>query len=229
MTCDTWHVTPDTWHVTHDKWHVSRDTQEVMNIASKFQVPSSYGLCVYVSWRFWTKGSPTQWINQWITKVFIEHPRVKLKAYKWIQLGTLKYKVDLIFFKEVCLNDFGSAIACRSIIMLTFIYSVPILTNSGLFKGQSSIGKKKMKRQNQMSGKCLCWKIRIFIFVGIRKIRKTRRNKLKTTINIKKKLFCNSRFWRLKPGKNNFVCVSKLQLLKHRNYYKKTLLLTIPE
>ena len=44
MNGDMWHLTPDTSHVTHDIWHVSCDTEGVMNIVSKFQVPSSYGL-----------------------------------------------------------------------------------------------------------------------------------------------------------------------------------------
>ena len=38
MTCVTLHVTFDTWHMTHD-------AQGVVNIVSKCQVPSSYGLC----------------------------------------------------------------------------------------------------------------------------------------------------------------------------------------
>ena len=41
VACDTLYVIPDTWHVTFDIWHVSRDTQRVLNIVSKFQVPST--------------------------------------------------------------------------------------------------------------------------------------------------------------------------------------------
>ena len=58
-----WHLTLDTWHVTRDKWHLLRYAQGVMNIVSKFQVPSSYGLGVKVSWRFWTKGSLNELIS----------------------------------------------------------------------------------------------------------------------------------------------------------------------
>ena len=36
VTCDTWHVRCDTWHITHEIWHT-----RVVNIVSKFQVPSS--------------------------------------------------------------------------------------------------------------------------------------------------------------------------------------------
>ena len=63
MTPDMWHLTPDIWHVTPDKLDVSRDTQGVMRIVSKFQVSSSYGLGLKVFWRFWTKRSLNEWIN----------------------------------------------------------------------------------------------------------------------------------------------------------------------
>ena len=52
LTCDMWHVTCDIWHVTLDKWHVTRDSLGVVNIASKFQVPSSNGLRVIIFWKF---------------------------------------------------------------------------------------------------------------------------------------------------------------------------------
>ena len=43
---DTWHVTGDTWNVTRDIWHVTRDMWQMVgvDILSKFQLPSSYGL-----------------------------------------------------------------------------------------------------------------------------------------------------------------------------------------
>ena len=88
MTCDTWHVThdtwhvtcntrgggvnilskcqlpcSDTWHVTHDTWQVSHNTQKVVNIVSKFQLPSSYGLGVKVFWRYFHKRSLTHWLT----------------------------------------------------------------------------------------------------------------------------------------------------------------------
>ena len=34
-----WHITCDTWHMTHDRW-------EEVNLLSKVQLPSSYGLAV---------------------------------------------------------------------------------------------------------------------------------------------------------------------------------------
>ena len=58
VTCDMWHITCDMWHVTHDMWHV-----EGVNILSKFQLPSSYGLWFMTSWRSRGKGWPTEWIN----------------------------------------------------------------------------------------------------------------------------------------------------------------------
>ena len=51
LTPDTWHLTPDTWHLTPDIWHVSGYPQGVVNIVSKFQLPSSYGLGVKEFWR----------------------------------------------------------------------------------------------------------------------------------------------------------------------------------
>ena len=39
LTGDMWHVTPDTWHVTPDMWQVG-----AVNLLSKCQLPSSYGL-----------------------------------------------------------------------------------------------------------------------------------------------------------------------------------------
>ena len=54
-------VTHDAWHLTQDRWHMVR-----VNILSKFQLPSSYGLGWTVSWRFWTKGWLNDWMNQWM-------------------------------------------------------------------------------------------------------------------------------------------------------------------
>ena len=66
VTPDTWHVTPDTWHVTRDMWHVTYDTWWGVNILSKFQLPSSYGLGVMIIRSFGGKGSLTESINEWI-------------------------------------------------------------------------------------------------------------------------------------------------------------------
>ena len=64
MTCDMWHMSHDMWHVTGDMWHVTCDTWRELNILSKFQVPSSYGLGVKVSWRFGQNGSVRKSVNE---------------------------------------------------------------------------------------------------------------------------------------------------------------------
>ena len=66
VTSDTLHLTPDMWHMIQDMWHMTCDTWWGMNILSKCQLPSSFGLGSRVSWSFWMKGSPTQWMNEWI-------------------------------------------------------------------------------------------------------------------------------------------------------------------
>ena len=77
MTCDTWYVTRDMWHVICDTWYVTRDTWNVthetshitcdmlwgVNILSKCQLPSSYGLWFMISWRLGGKDSRTDLIN----------------------------------------------------------------------------------------------------------------------------------------------------------------------
>ena len=71
-----WHVTFDMWHVTSDTWHMTSDTWNtgMMNIVSKFQVPSYNGLEVMIVWIYFHKGSLNQLINQWVTEVFVEQP-----------------------------------------------------------------------------------------------------------------------------------------------------------
>ena len=56
VTCDMWHVT---WHVTHDMWYVWG-----VNILSKFQLPSSYGLWFIILWISGGKG----WLNESMNK-----------------------------------------------------------------------------------------------------------------------------------------------------------------
>ena len=73
VTCDTWHVTRDTWH---DTWHMTCDMFGGVNILSKFQLPSSYGLWFMILWISGGKGWLNQLINQWITRLFIEQPRL---------------------------------------------------------------------------------------------------------------------------------------------------------
>ena len=66
VTCDTWHLRPDTWHLTPDTWHMTcvtwhtRGDEHCVKISGPL---SSFGFCVKMSWRFWTKGSLTDWIN----------------------------------------------------------------------------------------------------------------------------------------------------------------------
>ena len=67
VTCDTWHVTPDTWHMTHDIWHILG-----VNILSKCQLPSFYGLWVMMHRRFRGKGS----LNYWVTNFIFIRPGV---------------------------------------------------------------------------------------------------------------------------------------------------------
>ena len=72
MTCDTWHVTPGLWQVTRDTWHMLWG----VNFLSKFQPPSSYGLWFMIYWRMGWKGLRTDFINEWMTKVFVEQPQL---------------------------------------------------------------------------------------------------------------------------------------------------------
>ena len=67
-----WNMTWDSWHVLRDMWHVTCDMLLGVNIVSKFQLPSSYGLWFMIFWRFGGKGS----MIDWITKVFVEQPQL---------------------------------------------------------------------------------------------------------------------------------------------------------
>ena len=62
-TCDTWHVTCDMWHMTLATWHVTCDKLWGVNILSKFQLPSSYGLWFMISCRLGGKGWRTDRLN----------------------------------------------------------------------------------------------------------------------------------------------------------------------
>ena len=46
VTHDSWH---DMWNMTHDTWHITCDRVGEVNLLSKFQLPSSYGLGVKVN------------------------------------------------------------------------------------------------------------------------------------------------------------------------------------
>ena len=64
MTWDMWHVTCDTGQVTHDMWHVTHDRWGEVNLLSKLQLLSSYGLGVKVFWRYFHKWWLTHWLTQ---------------------------------------------------------------------------------------------------------------------------------------------------------------------
>ena len=59
-----WHVTRDMWHVTRDMWrdtwHMTCDMFGGVNILSKFQLSSSYGLWFMILWISGGKGSVTE-------------------------------------------------------------------------------------------------------------------------------------------------------------------------
>ena len=61
-TCDAWHLTHDRWHMTCDIWHMTCDMLWGVNILSKFQLPSCYGLWFIISWTLGGKGSRTDWL-----------------------------------------------------------------------------------------------------------------------------------------------------------------------
>ena len=54
-----WHVTCDTWRLICDKWGE-------VNILSVSQLSSFYGFWLKVCWKYFHKGSLTDWINEWI-------------------------------------------------------------------------------------------------------------------------------------------------------------------
>ena len=87
VTCDTWHVTHDMWHVTHDTWHVTCDTWHVTHDTwhvwggwTFSQNFSSLALTVCDLWYYEDleekDRSVNQWINELITRLFIEQPRL---------------------------------------------------------------------------------------------------------------------------------------------------------
>ena len=53
----------DMGHMTHDVWQVICDMLLRVNILSKLQLPSSYGVGRTVSWRYFNKSWPTEWMN----------------------------------------------------------------------------------------------------------------------------------------------------------------------
>ena len=71
VTCDMWHVTGYTGHMTCDMfWGV--------NILSKFQLPSSYGLWFMVSWRL---GGKADGLTNWPGPGFTGSVKYALHTY----------------------------------------------------------------------------------------------------------------------------------------------------
>ena len=66
-------MTCDMWTMTHDRWGE-------VNFLSNFELPSTNGLGVKVFWRYFHKGSLSQYINK--RHVFVEPARLH---------GTVKY------------------------------------------------------------------------------------------------------------------------------------------
>ena len=65
--CDLWHMTRDTWHVTR-----LGGGEHCL----KSQLPSSYRLWFMILWRSGGKGWIAELINEWMTRLFIEQPRL---------------------------------------------------------------------------------------------------------------------------------------------------------
>ena len=80
MTCDTRHVTHDTWCG--------------VNVLSKFKLSSSNGLGVMMFWRSGGKGWMSDSVNQLITILFVEQPRLH-----WVWQKLLKSKSKFLVLK----------------------------------------------------------------------------------------------------------------------------------
>ena len=92
VTSDIRHLTHDMWHVKHDMLHMTCDRWWKVNNLSDFQDPSSYCLKVKVFWRYFGKWV-TQFINQWMTKLFVEQPRLHQGFTKVMVLCHLSYYI----------------------------------------------------------------------------------------------------------------------------------------
>ena len=95
----------DMGHMTRDVWHVTCDMLRRVNILSKLQLPSSYGVGRTVSWRYFNKSWPTEWMNGkafltqnmflsliWVQMIFTEdgfHPKLGFKKIV-LREGSLK-------------------------------------------------------------------------------------------------------------------------------------------
>ena len=90
VTCDRWHVTGDTWHVTRDRWHVTRDTWQVtcdmwhMTIGVLWTFSQNFSCLALMVWDSWCceyLEEKDHWINQLVTEVIVEQPRLHRVCY----------------------------------------------------------------------------------------------------------------------------------------------------
>ena len=84
--------TKDTWHLTLDNWHRTCDTWWGANILLKFQLPSSYGFEGFEERGRWLN----ELINQWVTKVIVEQPRLHQGLLIMISCFWNKYVLTVI-------------------------------------------------------------------------------------------------------------------------------------
>ena len=80
-------MTGETWQVTHNMWHMTHGG--VWIFFKKSQLSSSKGLGVMMFGRSWGEASVIEWMNQLMTKVFLEQPwlhrvRKHLSLIKWV-------------------------------------------------------------------------------------------------------------------------------------------------
>ena len=79
---DIWHVTCDMWNMTHDTWHMTRDTGHMTRLGgwTFSQNFSTLALTVCDLWYYEDleekDDSMNQSINQLMTRLFIEQPRL---------------------------------------------------------------------------------------------------------------------------------------------------------
>ena len=96
---DLLYVTCDMWPVTHDIWYVTCDTLWGVNILTKFQLPSSYGLKT-VFWKYFHKGSVSLLINyKGVCRSAPATPGLLITTYMY---WTLSCKVHWTLFCTLC-------------------------------------------------------------------------------------------------------------------------------
>ena len=72
-------------HMTRDMWHVTPDMLWGVNILSKFQLSSPYGFWFILYFEDLEEKADwlTDWINQLLTKVFVEQPQLHQVCQKY--------------------------------------------------------------------------------------------------------------------------------------------------